>query len=113
RIYGEKLGFPPGFSIYDSDDQKRAMKQALEDLEINTSNFTPASVLATISNAKNELIDADTYQRNAADFYARTVAKAYTKYAEILHRNAAMDFDDLLLYTVELFRKFPGVLKEL
>ncbi len=113
RQHAQLLGFPPGFSIYDSDDQKRAVKQALEDLEISASNFSPANVLSSISKAKNELVDADAYRQSADNFYSKTVAKVYAKYTDILHRNAAMDFDDLLLYLVQLFRGHPQTLREL
>ncbi|GAB4191856.1 MAG: DNA helicase PcrA [Phycisphaeraceae bacterium] len=113
RQYAERLGLPPGYSIYDTADQKRAVKQALNDLEINTQNFPPAGMLSTISNAKNELVDATAYAKQAADFYSRTVAKVYTRYTEILERNHALDFDDLLLKVVSLFRQHPDVLKEL
>jgi len=113
RQYADKLGLPPGYSIYDTADQKRAMKQALEDLEISSKNFPPATMLAAISNAKNELIGPEAFARNAANFYDRTVAKCYTRYAEILQKNQAMDFDDLLLKTVELMREHPDTLTEL
>ncbi|MEO1235573.1 MAG: UvrD-helicase domain-containing protein [Planctomycetota bacterium] len=112
RQYADRLGLPPGYSIYDTADQKRAIKQALEDLEINTKNFPPASMLGTISNAKNDLLDAAAYAKQATNFYDRTVAKVYTKYESILERNAALDFDDLLLKTVQLFKKNPDVLEE-
>ncbi|MEM8739123.1 MAG: UvrD-helicase domain-containing protein [Planctomycetota bacterium] len=113
RQYADRLGLPPGYSIYDTSDQKRAIKQALEDLEINTKNFPPASMLGSISQAKNDLLDAAGYARQADNFYDRTVAKVYTKYEAILERNAALDFDDLLLKTVKLFRGHPDVLAEL
>ena len=113
RQYADRLGLPPGYSIYDTTDQKRAIKQALNDLEINTKNFPPGGMLSSISNAKNELVDADAYEKLARDFYSRTVAKVYTKYTEILTRNHAMDFDDLLLKVVQLLREHPDVLKEL
>ena len=113
RQYADKLELPPGYSIYDSADQKRAMKQALEDLEISSKNFPPANTLATISNAKNELIGPEQYATNADNFYDRTVAKAYTRYSEILTKNNALDFDDLLLKTVQLMRKNTDVLDEL
>lgn len=113
RQYADRLGLPPGYSIYDMGDQKRAMKQALEALEINTKNFPPASMLSSISNAKNDLLDAAGYAKQANNFYDRTVAKVYTKYESILERNAALDFDDLLLKTVTLFKKHPDVLAEL
>lgn len=113
RQYADRLGLPPGYSIYDMGDQKRAMKQTLDDLEINTKNFPPASMLSSISNAKNDLLDAAGYAKQADNFYDRTVAKVYTKYESILERNAALDFDDLLLKTVTLFKKHPDVLAEL
>ena len=113
RQFAERLDLPPGYSIYDTTDQKRAVKQALTDLEINTKNFPPGGLLSSISNSKNELVDADAYQKLASDFYSRTVAKVYTKYTEILTRNNALDFDDLLLKVVQLFREHPDVLKML
>jgi len=113
RQYADRLGLPPGYSIYDTADQKRAIKQALSDLEINTKNFPPGGVLSSISNSKNELIDAAAYQELAGDFYSRTVAKIYAKYTQILTRNHALDFDDLLLKVVQLFREHPDVLKQL
>ncbi|MEM0915258.1 MAG: UvrD-helicase domain-containing protein, partial [Planctomycetota bacterium] len=113
RIYADRLGLPPGYSIYDTADQKAAVKQALTDLEINTKNFPPAQVLGRISDAKNKLVGPDDYARAASDFYARTVAKAYTKYTDILQRNGALDFDDLLMKTVELCKHHPDVLAEL
>jgi DNA helicase-2/ATP-dependent DNA helicase PcrA len=113
RQHGEHLGLVPGYSIYDTSDQKRAMKQTLEELEISTKNFPPASMLAAISNAKNELIGPEQFAQDAANFYDRTVAKVYTKYAQTLERNHALDFDDLLLKTVELMRDHHGVLATL
>jgi len=113
RQYADKLGLPPGYSIYDSSDQKRAMKQALEDLEISTKNFPPANTLGTISNAKNELIGPEQFAQSADNFYDRTIAKAYTRYSEILTKNKALDFDDLMLKTVQLMRQHPDVLDEL
>ncbi|MEO0587395.1 MAG: 3'-5' exonuclease, partial [Planctomycetota bacterium] len=76
-------------------------------------NFPPAQVLSRISDAKNKLIGPDEYTQAAADFYARTVAKAYRKYAQILQRNGALDFDDLLMRMVELCKQHPDVLAEL
>jgi DNA helicase-2/ATP-dependent DNA helicase PcrA len=113
RQYADRLGLPPGFSIYDSADQKRAVKQALNDLEINQKNFPPGSILGAISSAKQDLLDAEAFAEQASDFYSRTVAKVYTKYAQILQRNHALDFDDLLLKTVQLLRRDSTVLEEL
>ena len=113
RQYADALGLPRGFSIYDSSDQQRAVKEALQDLEINPKNFPPQSMLGSISNAKNDLLDAEAYAAQAGDFYARTVAKVYRKYTQILERNQALDFDDLLLKTVHLLRRHSDVLAEL
>ncbi len=113
RRYAEFIGLPPGYSIYDTADQKRSVKNALEDLEIHTRNFPPAGVLATISHAKNNLIDAGTFKSQAGDFYSRTIAKVYEKYEAILQRNHALDFDDLLLKTVVLLKQEKHVREEL
>jgi DNA helicase-2/ATP-dependent DNA helicase PcrA len=113
RQYADKLGLAPGYSIYDTADQKRAMKQVLDDLEISAKNFPPATVLGAISNAKNELIGPQQFATNANNFYDRTIAKCYTRYAEVLEKNHALDFDDLLLKTVELMRQHPDALEEL
>ncbi|WP_432799689.1 ATP-dependent helicase [Poriferisphaera sp. WC338] len=113
RIYADRLELPPSYSIYDTSDQQRAVKQALERLEINTKNFPPTSVLSTISNAKNNLQDAAAYTALAGDFYSKQIAKIYKKYEQILTQNNALDFDDLLLKTVHLFQKHPIVLAEL
>jgi len=113
RIYATRLGLPAGYSIYDTSDQKRAMKQTLNDLEISTKNFPPAAMLSAISNAKNELLGPEQFAVNANNFYDRTVAKVYTKYAKVLEKNQALDFDDLLLKTVELMRTSPETLSEL
>ena len=113
RQHADRVGLPPGYSIYDTGDQKAAIKTALSELEINPKNFAPASMLASISNAKNELLGPAAYQATANDFHKRTVAKVYAKYQQILARNSAVDFDDLLMKTVELCGNHPDVLAEL
>ncbi len=113
RRYGEYLGLPPGYSIYDSSDQNRAMKKTLTDLQINPSNFPPGKVLATISKAKNELLDPQAYAAQASDYYARMVAEIYKAYQKNLTKSNALDFDDLLMRTVNLVRDHPTVLEEL
>ena len=113
RRYAERTGLPPGFSIYDTTDQQRAVKQALSDLEINPKNFSPASMLSAISDAKQKLHNAERYAADASDFYSRTVAKVYHRYSEILERNAALDFDDLLMRTVAMLTKHEPIRREL
>ncbi len=113
REHADLAGLTPGFSIYDTADQQRAMKQALESLEISTTHFPPAKVLHAISQAKNELLSPEEFARSVGDFYSRNVAKIYKKYQDILDRNNAVDFDDLLRLTVQLLKKRPEVLDKL
>ena len=113
RQYAEHAKLPPGYSIYDTADQTRAIKTALEQLQISAENFPPAKVLGTISNAKNEMIDERDYATNARDFYSRSIAKIYTKYQEILAHNKALDFDDLLNKTARMLKDNPAVLADL
>jgi len=113
RQYADVLGLPPGYSIYDTTDQQRAVKQALQELEISPSNFTPAKILAAISNSKNELVTAEEYQKINRDFFSRIVGKVYAKYEKILEQNSALDFDDLLLKVVKLIQHHPRVADEL
>ncbi len=113
RTYAQRLHLPESFSIYDTDDQQRAMKQAINEVEVNSANFPPSKVLHAISQAKNDLLDAEGYAQTASDFYARNVAKLYKVYQRILTKNNALDFDDLLLKTVTLLRKDPEAREQL
>ncbi len=113
RRFADRLGLGRVYSIYDTADQIRAMKQALESLQISTSNFPPGRVLGTISNAKNQLLDPNAYAAGATDFYSRTVGEIFKKYQAILAKNQALDFDDLLLSTVTLLRDHSDVLAQL
>ncbi|MDB5328647.1 MAG: pcrA, partial [Phycisphaerales bacterium] len=80
RHFGERLGVPNNFTIFDSSDQTKLVKEALKALEISSQNFTPGTIHSSISNLKNQLVTADDYARTAAGFYEKTVAKAYAKY---------------------------------
>ena len=113
RYYAPQIGLPPNFSIYDSADQTKLIKEAIKTLDLSSTNFTPSSVHATISNAKNQLITAKGYADGARDFYQRTVARVFAKYQQLLDQNNALDFDDLLLRTADAFRQHPQVLSEL
>jgi DNA helicase-2/ATP-dependent DNA helicase PcrA len=113
RHYAPQIGLPANFSIYDSADQTKLIKEAIKTLDISSTNFTPSTIHATISNAKNQLIPADAFAQNAGDFYQRAVARIYTKYQQLLTQNNALDFDDLLLRTAHSFRDHPTVLREL
>jgi DNA helicase-2/ATP-dependent DNA helicase PcrA len=113
RRYAEAAGISERFSIYDSADQRAAIKQALKNAELNERNFTPAAVSSAISAAKNRLLDATGYAAEASDFYARCIARAYTAYEGILRSNDALDFDDLLLATARMLRGDASVRAEL
>ncbi len=113
RYYAAGIGLPGNFSIYDSSDQTRVIKEALKTLEISSANFAPPVVHGTISKAKNQLVTAEAFAQTASDFYHKTVARVYTKYQQLLAQNNALDFDDLLLRATLAFREHPDVLAEL
>jgi DNA helicase-2/ATP-dependent DNA helicase PcrA len=113
RYYASRIGLPPNFSIFDSADQTRLLKEALKSLELSTTNFPPGSVHGAISKAKNQLVTAEGYAQSAGDFYSRNIARIYTKYQQLLNQNNALDFDDLLLRTTLSFREHLDVLAEL
>jgi len=112
RIDGEKIGVPKNFLIYDSQDQKDAIKQAFEVLGISAKEYKPSSILNTISGAKNELINESEYPLMARGHFQEVAAKVYMVYQKNLKEYGALDFDDLILKTVELFRKDPETLKK-
>jgi DNA helicase-2/ATP-dependent DNA helicase PcrA len=109
RIEAEKLGYTRQFTIYDSDDSKRLVKRCLEAEGADTKRFTPNGVRNQISDHKNRLRSVQQAQDLAAGPYDRTVADAYAAYQEQLVRNNAMDFDDLLGRTIDLFERYSDV----
>ena len=112
RRFGDRIGWDRRFSIYDTDDQKTVMREVCKQLEIDTKTMKERAILSEISSAKNEMIGPEEYRKQAGrDFRKLRIADAYEAYEERLHRNQAMDFDDLLLKTVELFKKEPDVLE--
>jgi DNA helicase-2/ATP-dependent DNA helicase PcrA len=113
RRYGEAAGVAAGFSIYDTGDQREAMKAALEECGLSTTNFTPAAALAVVSGAKNRLLEADGFAAEAGDFVSRSIAKAFRAYEAILRRNNAVDFDDLLLRVAKMLRADAAIREEL
>lgn len=106
----DKLGLPRGFTIFDEADQKSAMKRALRELNLDDNKFQPQPVLAAISNAKNELVGPEEYAGQAHEFWEKTVARIYPVYQKVLRDNNALDFDDLLVEVVRLFKECPSVL---
>jgi DNA helicase-2/ATP-dependent DNA helicase PcrA len=111
RRESHNLGFSHSFVIYDSQDQLDAIKEAMRRLDISTRDSKPHSVHSTISQAKNEIITASEYGNFARGYFQDTVAKIYPVYQTILKENDALDFDDLILHTIKLFREHDEVLK--
>lgn len=110
RSKGSAIGVPINFTIYDSQDQLDAVKDVMKEADISIKDFHPHSVLTTISEAKNELIGPLEYPQYAHGFFQETVARVYLLYQKKLIENSALDFDDLLMRTVELFTKHPDIL---
>lgn len=112
RRYIDRLGFDNNFTIYDSDDQKSLMKDICKRLQIDTKTHKERAILAAISAAKDELIGPEEFERShMADFGKRKIAEAYKEYQKQLKNNNALDFDDLIVKTVELFQLNPDVLE--
>ncbi len=104
RRFINRIGFDTNFTIYDADDQKQLMKDICKRLEIDTKLYKEKFFLNKISHAKDELIGPDIYQADAVGDYERQkIAQVYTEYQQMLHKNNALDFDDLIMKTVELF----------
>lgn len=112
RKEGQQIGISSNFLIYDEADQLKVIHEVMRKLDISTKNFRPKSVLATISQAKNELISATEYPQYARGYFQETVARIYLLYQKLLKEAGALDFDDLLAETVKLFKKTPMVLKK-
>ena len=108
----EHLEFTRNFSIYDSGDQAKCIKDIMKELKLDTDHWRPSAVAASISNAKNELLSAEEFAEYKSGYYNDVVSKVYTKYQKYLEANNALDFDDLLFKVVHLFKKFPDVLEK-
>ena len=111
RRYIDRIGYDNSFTIYDTDDQKSVMKDICKRLQIDTKNLKEKTILGYISSAKNEMVSPQSYMKmNQSDYHMSKVAQAYVEYQETLKKNNALDFDDLLVLTVELFKNCPDVL---
>ena len=110
RAEAERLGYTRGYTIYDSADSQRLVRQCLDAREIDTKRFPPRMIQSLISRAKNQLENASQYEQHVDGVVDEVVAAVYTSYERRLRDMNAMDFDDLLLRSVELFQTFPEVL---
>jgi ATP-dependent DNA helicase UvrD/PcrA len=109
RIEAERLGYTSRFTIYDEPDSLRMLKRCLDELEVDTKRYPPRAVRARISDAKNQLIDAETYQETGGGAFEEMVGQAYRLYERRMLESNAMDFDDLLMRTVNVLELFEDV----
>lgn len=113
RILRQELGEwgqDRNFVIFDTQDQTTIIKNVLKELNLSDKSYHPKAVLASISAAKNELVGPEEYNRKAADFWSNAVAEVYRLYQQKLRANNGMDFDDLIMTTVRIFKDFPAIL---
>ncbi|HXV71414.1 MAG TPA: DNA helicase PcrA [Acidimicrobiia bacterium] len=110
RREAPRLGYKSGFTIYDEGDSLRLLRMVIKDLDLDSKRFPEKAMRAVISNAKNELVDFESFADQGDGFYHEQVADIYRLYQQRLVEASAMDFDDLLMVTVELFAAFPDVL---
>jgi DNA helicase-2/ATP-dependent DNA helicase PcrA len=108
----ELLGYAKTFHIVDDQDQQVLIKRILKELEIDPQQFAPRAILAAISKAKNELITSEQFSRQAHGYYEEIVAKTFKRYQAELKENNGLDFDDIIMFTADLFQRFPSVLEK-
>jgi DNA helicase-2/ATP-dependent DNA helicase PcrA len=111
RREGHRLGYPSSFTIYDSSDSARLMQLVCKEMDLDPKRYPPKAFSAQVSNLKNELVDYDTFAEQAQTEQEKKLAEAYQLYQRRLHEAGAMDFDDLIMLTVNLFQMFPDVVE--
>ena len=109
RAEAQRLGYTRGFTIYDQADSLRLVKQCVEELDIDPKRFAPRGIQRQISDAKNQLLDAQAYRLKVSSFFEQTAADVYELYEKRIHAMNAMDFDDLLFRCVNVLELFPEV----
>lgn len=107
----DRIGYNSNFTILDSSDQLSVVKQVLKNKNIDPKKFDPRAMIGQISAAKNELITHEQFSKNAGNFYDRQVAEVYEGYQKMLQKNQSLDFDDLIMLTIQLFKRVPEVLE--
>ena len=111
RRHIDRLGYDTNFTIYDTDDQKSVIKQVCKRLNIDTKMYKERTLLSEISSAKDELVDVREFEvKSVGDYKKSVIAKVYREYQETLKKSNALDFDDIIVKTVELFNSCPEVL---
>jgi DNA helicase II / ATP-dependent DNA helicase PcrA len=107
----DRMGFNRNFTILDTTDQQSVIKGILKDKNIDPKKFDPRAILGAISSAKNELLDTEEYAKQAGGYFDQVVSDVYTEYQKRLRKNQALDFDDLIMMTIQLFTRVPDVLE--
>lgn len=107
----DRIGFNRNFTILDTTDQQSVIKGILKNKNLDPKKFDPRAILGSISSAKNELIEPDEYAKTAEGYFEKVVSDVYTEYQRRLRKNQALDFDDLIMSTILLFRRVPDVLE--
>ena len=112
RRYIDRIGFDSSFIIFDTSDQRTLMKECLKNLKIDDKLFTDRSVLSEISNAKNEMLEPDMYKiRTNRDYRKEVISEVYELYQKRLKENNALDFDDIINFTIKILLENPDVLE--
>ncbi|HAV10035.1 MAG TPA: AAA family ATPase [Dehalococcoidia bacterium] len=110
RQEGQTIGLNSNFVIYDDDDQISLIKQCLQDLDLDPKEYVPKSVQSAINAAKSQLLTPKEYQSRARSYFDEITGRVYERYQNLLHRSHALDFDDLLMRVVLLFKEHAGIL---
>jgi DNA helicase-2/ATP-dependent DNA helicase PcrA len=111
RREGKVIGLDSSFVIYDEEDQLSLMKQALEELKLDSKQYAPRALRSAISAAKSRLINPEDYAQRVSSYFEEIVHRVYQRYQQLLTQSRAVDFDDLLMKTVQLFQHYPQILK--
>jgi DNA helicase II / ATP-dependent DNA helicase PcrA len=112
RKDGKAAGIEPGFVIYDDDDQLELVKRALQELNLDPKQYIPRAVLSVISTAKSNMLAPQDLSRHTRSYFEEVTGRVYERYQQLLSASQALDFDDLLMRTVQLFREHPEILKK-
>lgn len=107
----DRIGFNRNFTILDTTDQQSVIKGILKDKNLDPKKFDPRAILGAISSAKNELTTPEEFSKTTGDYYQQVVSDVYTEFQKRLRRNQALDFDDLIMKTIQLFQRVPDVLE--
>ncbi|MHB8514725.1 MAG: ATP-dependent helicase [Dehalococcoidia bacterium] len=109
RVEADRTGLARSFAIYDDADQMALIKRVTEGLNVDPKRFSDRAILSTISRAKSELVSPRAFAAGAGDYFGELVARSYERYQALLEENSALDFDDLIMKTVEMLREHDGI----